>query len=351
MHHDVALLPGDGIGPELIDAVEPLLSALADAHGFDVRTTRYEWGAHRYLAEGSVMPDDALDRLAGHDAILFVAMGLPEAENATIAQNGHHHIRKGFDQYINLRRATLMEGVDSPLAGYGAGDVDIAWFRENSEGEYIDAGGRLERGGETELAVQEAVFTRKGVERIVRAAFEAALERDRSVTSVTKSNALPYGPGFWDEVVAEVAEEYPGVTLTELFVDAANMYLVTRPETFDVVVSSNLFGDILTEAAAGVTGGLALSPSANVNPENDYPNMFEPVHGSAPDIAGEGVANPLATVLSAAMLFEDVDEDAAAAALRDAVTDQLADGSAPRTPDLGGDATTTAVVEDLRSRL
>ena len=349
--YDIALLTGDGIGPELIDAVVPLVEDVGERHGVTLETTRYEWGGHRYLEMGSVMPPDGLDRLASHDAILFGAMGHPEVKESLVAKNGHHKIRADFDLYINLRPSYLYEGSPTPLSGYEGGEIDIVWYRENSEGEYLDSGGRLERGGETEFAMQNAVFTRKGVERIARAAFEAATERTGKVTSVTKSNALPYGPAFWDEVVEEVAAEYPRVELEVMFADAANLALVQRPEDFDVVVSSNLFGDILTEAAAGVTGGLGLAPSSNVNPENDRPGMFEPVHGTAPDIAGEGIANPIGMVLSAAMLFEDIGEDAAAADLRDAVAGFLAAADAPRTPDMGGTAGTADVIDDLVARL
>jgi tartrate dehydrogenase/decarboxylase/D-malate dehydrogenase len=211
---------------------------------------------------------------------------------------------------------------------------------------------RLARGGKTEMALQTAVFTHDGVERIARAAFEAALGRERKVTNVTKSNALPYGPVFWDEVVEEVADDYPEVELEHLFVDAANMDLALRPEEFDVVVSTNLFGDILTDLTAAVTGGLGLAPSANLNPDvDDVPGMFEPVHGSAPDIAGQGTANPLATVLSVALMLDDLDEEEAAGGLRAAVEAHLADPDAPRTPDIGGEAGTEAVVESVRGRL
>jgi len=349
--YDVALLPGDGIGPAVVDAAVTLVERLGETHDYELATTRYDWGAGRYLETGEVMPPDAFDRLRGADAILQGAFGLPEAPNGVISKQGHHAIRNAFDQYVNLRPAYLYDEDLSPLSGYGPGDVDIAWYRENTEGEYLDAGGRLERNEQAELAVQEAVFTRKGVERIARAAFEAARERDGHVTSVTKSNAIPHGPGFWDDVVEEVSEEYPDVEFEVLFADAANLALIERPETFDVVVSSNLFGDILSEAAAAVTGGLGLAPSGNVNPGNDAPDTFEPVHGTAPDIAGQGIANPLATVLSGAMLLENVGESDAAGALREAVGAHLRDDDAPRTADLGGAAGTDDVVSDVAGRL
>jgi tartrate dehydrogenase/decarboxylase/D-malate dehydrogenase len=350
--HDIALLPGDGIGPEVVDATVPLLGELGERHGFDVEFTRYDWGSDRYVERGEMIPDDAPDRLRPHDAILLGAMGDPRVPDHVSSTEGHLVIRKAFDHYVNLRPARLYEGAPTPLAGYGGGDIDVLWFRENTEGEYVDIGGRLARGGRTEMALQTAVFTHDGVERIARAAFEAALDRDRKLTNVTKSNALPYGPVFWDEVVEEVAEDYPEVDLEHLFVDAANMDLALRPEAFDVVVSSNLFGDILTDLTAAITGGLGLAPSANLNPDvEDVPGMFEPVHGSAPDIAGEGIADPLATVLSTALMLDDLDEPGAADTLRGAVETYLADPDAPRTPDLGGDARTDAVAESVRTRL
>ncbi|QLG27276.1 isocitrate/isopropylmalate dehydrogenase family protein [Halorarum halophilum] len=351
MAHDIALLPGDGIGVEVVDAATPLLERAAETHDFEVETTRYEWGSDRFLDEGSLFPDDAMDRLADHDAILHGAMGDPRVPDYVTSIEGPIAIRQAFDLYVNYRPVRLHDAGNTPLKGYGRNDVDIAWFRENSEGEYVDIGGRLDRGGGSELAIQTSVYTEKGVERVVRAAFEAALDREGYLTNVTKSNALRYGPVFWDEVVEDVAESYPSVTLEHLLVDAASMDFVLRPDEFDVVVGPNLFGDILTDLTAAVTGGLGLAPSANVNPDGDAPGLYEPVHGSAPDIAGEGVANPIAAVLSGALMFEDLGEESAADALRDAVAAHLADDGAPHTPDLGGDGTTANVVADLRSRL
>jgi tartrate dehydrogenase/decarboxylase/D-malate dehydrogenase len=350
--HDIALLPGDGIGPEVVDAAVPVLRDLGEHHDFGVEFTRYGWGSDRYIEEGEMIPEDASEQLRPHDAVLLGAMGDPRVPDHVSSTEGHLVIRKAFDHYVNLRPARLYEGAPTPLAGYDGGDIDIEWYRENTEGEYVDIGGRLARGGKTEMALQTAVFTHDGVERIARAAFEAALDRDQKVTNVTKSNALPYGPVFWDEVVEEVADDYPEVELEHLFVDAANMDLALRPEEFDVVVSSNLFGDILTDLTAAVTGGLGLAPSANLNPDvDDVPGMFEPVHGSAPDIAGQGIANPLATILSVALMLDDLDEGAAAEALRGAVETHLADPDAPRTPDLDGEAETESVAESVRERL
>ena len=352
MSHSIAVVPGDGIGPEVVSGAVSILETLASRHGFDLEHAEYELGAEHFLEHGRVMEPGTMDELGSHDAILLGAVGHPDVDNAYVAAEGHHRIRRDLDLWLNRRPATLYAGDLSPLAGYGPGDVDLLWFRENSEGEYIDAGGTLERGGETEIAMQCAAYTRKGVERIARAAFDAAVDREGIVHNVTKSNVLSYGSAFWDEVVESVADGYPEVTLEHLYVDAANLQIVTQPESFDVVVAPNLFSDILTDATAGVVGGLGLAPSANLSPTDPaVPGMFEPVHGTAPDIAGEGIANPLASVLSVCMLLEDVSEAEAAADIEETVRTQLQDPDAPRTPDLGGDASTEAVVEDLERRL
>lgn len=351
MAHNVAVIAGDGIGPEVVDAVRPLLTDAADKFAFDLAFTEFDWGTEYYLEHGEMMPDDGTDELAKHDAILLGAVGHPDVPDHVTLRGLMLPIRKTFDQYICKRPSVLFEGVTSPLRGYGAGDIDFVVYRENTEGEYADVGGREHRGFEHEVAVQSAIFTRVGVERIVRAAFEEATEREGKLTNVTKSNAQAYGMVLWDDIFEEVAADFPAVETERLLVDAASMDLIRRPDEFDVLVASNLFGDILTDIGAIVSGSMGLAPSANLNPDPAYPSMFEPVHGSAPDITGQGVANPLATVLSASMLFEDLGEEAAATALWDVVAEQLADSTAPRTPDLDGDAGTTDVVADLRDRL
>jgi tartrate dehydrogenase/decarboxylase/D-malate dehydrogenase len=337
MAYDIASIPGDGIGQEVVAAARPVLDDAADAAGFSLDYERFDWGSERYLREEAMMPEDGLDRLRDRDAILLGAVGHPDISDHVTLRGLMLPIRKRFNQQVCKRPAVLYEGVKSPLRGY--------------EGEYADVGGREHRGFDHGVAIQSAVFTRQGTEDIVRAAFEAATEREGKLTNVTKSNAQAYGMVLWDDVVAEVSEEYPAVEVERLLVDAASMDFVRRPDEFGVVVASNLFGDILTDLGAIVTGSMGLAPSANVNVEEDYPSMFEPVHGSAPDIVGQGVANPLATVLSGAMLFDHLGEAAAGERLRGAVADQLADADAPRTPDLGGDAGTKAVVRDLRDRL
>jgi len=351
MAYEIALIPGDGIGQEVLAAVRPLVDDLAESERFELEYTELDWGSERYLTEGAMMPDDGIDTLRAHDAILLGAVGHPDVPDHVTLHGLMLPIRKRLNQQVCKRPATLLEGVESPLRGYEGGDVDIVVFRENTEGEYANVGGREHRGFDHEVAVQSAVYTREGTEAVVRAAFEAAVERDGTLTNVTKSNAQAHGMVFWDDIVAEVSEDYPDVEVERLLVDAAAMDFVRRPEAFDVVVASNLFGDILTDLGAIVTGSLGLAPSANIALDGDAPSMFEPVHGSAPDIAGEGIANPLATVRSVALLFDHLGESAGAERLEDAVAAQLADAAAPRTPDLGGDAGTEAVVADLRDRL
>lgn len=350
MPYRIATIPGDGIGPEVVDAVLPLLKGIATDYGFDVEFPRFSWGTDRYLETGSMMPDDGLDQLRDADAILLGAVGHPDVPDHVTLRGLLLPIRKGFNQQVCKRPSVLYDGVESPLRGYTGGDIDFVVYRENTEGEYADAGGRIHEGFDHEVAVQTAVFTRTGTEMIIRAAFEAATERGGSITSVTKSNAQAYGMTFWDDIVRDVAAGYPDVEVESLLVDAACMDLIRRPEEFDVLVASNLFGDILTDIGAIVTGSMGLAPSGNINVDREYPSMFEPVHGSAPDIAGEGIANPIATVLSGAMLFDHLDEAAAAAGIERAVASLLADETAPLTPDLGGNATTTEVVDGIIDR-
>ncbi|ADJ15339.1 isocitrate/isopropylmalate dehydrogenase family protein [Halalkalicoccus jeotgali] len=351
MSYEIATIPGDGIGPEVVEATLPLFEEVAGNHGVEVEFTRYDWGSDRYLEEGAMMPEDGLERIEGSDAILLGAVGHPEVPDHVTLHGLLLPIRKEFNQQVCERPSILFEGVESPLKGYEGGDVDFVVYRENTEGEYADVGGREHVGFGHEIAVQSSVFTRQGTEAILRAAFEAAEEREGHLTSITKSNAQAYSMVFWDDVVAEVAADYPDVEVESLLVDAASMDFIRRPEEFDVVVASNLFGDILTDIGAIVTGSMGLAPSGNINRSGTYPSMFEPVHGSAPDITGEGVANPIATVLSGAMLFENVSEEAVSADLWGAVREVLADESAPTPPDLGGSAGTEEMIGALSGRL
>jgi tartrate dehydrogenase/decarboxylase/D-malate dehydrogenase len=296
-----------------------------------------------------MVPEGGWDLLRRHDAILLGAVGSPDVPDTVTVNGLLLPMRRKFDQYVNLRPAYLFEGVQSPLRDKAPGSIDLVVYRENTEGEYAPIGGRLYEGMEQEVAVQTAVYTRRGCERIMRAAFEGARRRRKHVTSITKSNALVHGMTLWDRVFQTVARAYPDVRTDSLLVDAAAMDLVRRPEVFDVLVASNLFGDILTDLSSMVTGSVGLAASANINPERTSPSMFEPVHGSAPDIAGKGVANPTAAILSAALLLEHLGLGRSAAAVRAAVQRVLREG--PRTRDLGGSAGTVAFTDAVLAAL
>jgi tartrate dehydrogenase/decarboxylase / D-malate dehydrogenase len=338
----IAVIGGDGIGPEVIDQAIRAADAAVRRHGGAVEWNRLPWSSAYYQQTGRMMPADGWEVLAGHDAILLGAIGHPEVPDHITLHGLLLPMRRRFDQYVNLRPAYLYEGVESPLRDKAPGSIDMLVYRENTEGEYAPIGGRLYVGTPHEVAIQTNTFTRRGCERIIRAAFEGARRRRKKVTSITKSNAQTFGMVLWDEVFRDVAKGYPDVQSGSLLVDAAAMDFVRKPEAFDVVVASNLFGDILTDLSAIVTGSMGLAASANINPERAFPSMFEPVHGSAPDIAGQGIANPLAAVLSAGMLLDHLGLAAAGDAVRRAVAAVLK-ARAPRTPDLGGKATTVEV--------
>ncbi|MCS6853103.1 MAG: tartrate dehydrogenase [Gemmataceae bacterium] len=339
----IAVIGGDGIGPEVIEeAIRAADAANQAGDRADLLWNRLPWGSQFYKQTGRMVPEDGWNLLRRHDAIFFGAVGSPDVPDHITVHGLILPMRRKFDQYVNLRPAYLYEGVQSPLRDKAPGSIDMVVYRENTEGEYAPIGGRLYEGLPGEMAVQVSVFTRRGCERIMRAAFEGARRRRKKVTSITKSNAQAHSMVLWDEVFRDVAREYPDVEARSLLIDAAAMDFVRRPETFDVVVASNLFGDILTDLSAIVTGSMGLAASGNINPERTAPSMFEPVHGSAPDIAGKGIANPLAAMLSAAMMFEHLGLERSAARLRQAVAAVLKAGQ-PRTPDLGGHARTTDV--------
>jgi tartrate dehydrogenase/decarboxylase/D-malate dehydrogenase len=299
-----------------------------------------------------MMPPSAIETLQSFDAILLGAVGHPDIPDHVTLNGLLLPIRQGFDLYANVRPAILYDGVESPLAGRQAGDINLVVVRENTEGEYAPVGGFLYHQQPQEVAIQTAVFTHRGIERVVRFAFELALQRNqkRRVTSITKSNAQAFGMVLWDRVFQQVACEFPDIETESLLVDAAAMNFVRRPESFDVVVASNLFGDILSDLSAIITGSIGLAPSANLDPTHRFPSMFEPVHGSAPDIAGRGVANPLAAILSAALMLEHLGRSDAAGAIQSAVQAVLAERQF-RTPDLGGDSTTRQVAAAVADRL
>jgi tartrate dehydrogenase/decarboxylase/D-malate dehydrogenase len=331
----IALIPGDGVGPEVLDAALEVASVALERYGEKCEWVRFPWGSDYCLSSGRMMPEDALSELRGFAAILLGAVGDPRLPDNVTLNGLLLPIRRGFEQYLCIRPVRLYAGVRSPLAGVGPGEIDLIIYRENTEGEYADVGGRLHRGTDAETAVQANVFTRRGCQRIIDAAFQAARSRRSRLASITKSNAQAYGMVLWDEVFVEVAKQYPDVETRSLLVDAAAMELVNRPASFDVIVASNLFGDILSDLAAALAGGVGLAPSGNVNPTRQYPSMFEPVHGSAPAIAGKGVANPVAAVLAAAMMLDHIGMTGAAKSMNGAVEKVLCRGES-LTPDLGG---------------
>ena len=346
--YSIAALPGDGIGNEVLPAAIEVLDALGPRFGIEFRWQHFEWGCEYYQRSGLMMPEDALDTLADHDAIFLGAVGAPGVPDHVSLWGMLIPIRREFDQYVNMRPARLLPSVASPVAASRIADLDMVVIRENVEGEYSRIGGRLYSGTDAEMAVQESVFTRRGVERVMNFAFELAARRRKHLTSATKSNGIVHTMPFWDEVFAQRAAEHPGIDTDQYHIDALAAMFVLDPCRFDVVVASNLFGDILTDLAAAVAGSIGVAPSANINPERRFPSMFEPVHGSAPDIAGKGIANPVGQLWSAVLMLEHLGEPDAAAALMGAIESVLAEGV--MTPDLGGKANTadvTAATTDL----
>ncbi|MFG2129723.1 tartrate dehydrogenase [Streptomyces sp. NPDC048751] len=345
-NHRIALIPGDGIGTEVLPPARRVLDAVGRRHGIHFSYTSYDWSCERFVREGAMMPDDGLDRLREADAILLGAVGYPGVPDHVSLWGLLIPIRRTFRQYVNLRPIRVFEGVDSPLRVAVAGEVDLVVVRENVEGEYSEIGGRLNRGTPEELAVQEAVFTRAGVTRIADYAFSLAARRRGRLTSATKSNGIIHTMPFWDELIAERAAEHPGVTWDQEHIDALAAKFVLDPARFDVVVASNLFGDILSDLAAAVAGSIGIAPSASLNPERTHPSMFEPVHGSAPDIAGRGIANPLGAIGSAALMLDHLGHPEAARDVDSAIVAVLAESDV-RTPDLGGTATTEEFTQKL----
>jgi tartrate dehydrogenase/decarboxylase/D-malate dehydrogenase len=347
----IAVIGGDGIGPEVIEqAIRVADVAIRNDPGSSLTWDRLPWNSAYYKKHGRMMPEDGFEQLRKYDAILLGAVGSPDVPDHVTVHGLLLPLRRKFDQYVNLRPAYLFDGVPTPLRDKAPGSIDMLVYRENTEGEYAPVGGRLYTGTPDEVAVQTSVFTRRGCERIMRAAFAAARQRRKKITSITKSNAQQFGMVLWDEVFRHVASDFPDVQASSLLVDAAAMDFVRRPEVFDVVVASNLFGDILTDLSAIVTGSVGLAASGNVNPERIYPSMFEPVHGSAPDIAGKGIANPLAAILSAGLLLEHLGMSKGAAALRKAVAAVLKAGK-PKTPDLGGTSKTVEMGDAVLAAL
>ncbi|MGE3274509.1 MAG: tartrate dehydrogenase [Vicinamibacterales bacterium] len=349
--HRIAVIAGDGIGQEVVPAAQALVEAVVRKDGGTISWTEYPWGCDFYRETGRMMDADGLDRLREADAIFLGAVGAPTVPDHVSVWELILPIRQRFEQYVNLRPMRLLPGIESPLARRGPADIDMICVRENSEGEYAGAGGRLHAGTPDEVAEQTGVFTRRGTERIVRYAFELAAARPRRLlASATKSNALQHSMVMWDEVVEAVAADYPGVTVRKYHVDALAARMVTHPQSLDVIVGSNLFGDILTDLGAAVSGSLGVAPGANINPPRDHPSMFEPIHGSAPDIAGQGIANPIGAIWAGAMMLEHLGHAPPARRLLGVIEALLAEGRV-RTPDLGGQATTADVCSNLLARI
>lgn len=343
--HKLALIPGDGIGVDVTEATMQVLDAAAARFGFALTSETFPWSCEYYLEHGAMMPEDGIETLRAFDAIYLGAVGWPASVPDAVSLHGLLlPIRKAFNLYANIRPHRLLPGVEGPLKSPG---FDILCIRENTEGEYSGAGGRVHQGRDNEVAVETSIFTRRGVERILRFAFEQARARRRHLTSVTKSNAQKYSMVFWDEITRELAAEYPDVTVAHMHIDAMAAKMVMAPDQLDVVVASNLFGDILTDLGAAIQGGLGFAASANIGPDRSGPSMFEPVHGSAPDIAGEEIANPIAAIWSGAMMLEHLGEAGAACAVLKAIEATTAKGIGIRPGSHATGEITTAIVAEL----
>ena len=342
--HRIAVIPGDGIGSEVVPEGIRVLDAAARRFAIDLRYDGFDFASCDYYARhGQMMPDDWKERIGGHDAIFFGAVGWPEKVPDHISLWGSLLLfRREFDQYVNLRPVRLMPGVASPQANRQPGDIDFYVVREKTEGEYSSVGGKMFAGTEREIVMQEAIFSRVGVDRVLRYAFELARRRPKKhLTAATKSNGIFISMPYWDERVAEMARNYPDVNVDKFHIDILTAHFVRHPDWFDVVVASNLFGDILSDLGPACTGTIGIAPSANINPERKFPSLFEPVHGSAPDITGKGIANPIGQIWSGAMMLDHLGHAAAHDAIVRAIEKVTAEG--PRTPDMGGKASTSDV--------
>jgi tartrate dehydrogenase/decarboxylase/D-malate dehydrogenase len=350
MTFDVAVIAGDGIGKEVVPEGRRVLEAAGTRFGFDWRWTEFDWSCERYAKTGRMMPEDALEQLARFDAIYLGAVGYPGVPDHVSLWGLLIPIRRGFRQYVNLRPVRLLRGIRSPLADRAPAEIDFLIVRENSEGEYSEIGGRMNRGTPDELAVQESVFTRRACDRIIRYAFERARSRRQHVTSATKSNGIVHTMPFWDERFRAIASDYSDVKADQYHIDILAAHFVQHPDWFDVVVGSNLFGDILSDLGPAIAGSIGLAPGANINPEREHPSMFEPVHGSAPDIAGRGLANPIGQIWTGAMMLDHLGQAEAAAAIVQAIEDVVAEGTV-LTRDLGGTASTTELGRTIAQRI
>ncbi len=339
----IALIPGDGIGKEVMHEAVATLEATGSRFGLAFEWTEFAWSCERFAKEGRMMPEDGVAQVKGFDAILLGAVGFPGVPDHVSLWGLLIPLRRELKQYVNIRPCRLLKGLKSPLAGRGPQDIDFIVVRENNEGEYSEIGGRMYAGTDDEFVTQASVFTRRGVDRILRYAFELARSRPRKLlTSATKSNGIIHSMPYWDERFAAVAADYPDIATDRYHIDILSANFVLHPDWFDVVVGSNLFGDILSDLGPAVAGSIGIAPSGNINPERAFPSMFEPVHGSAPDIAGRGIANPIGQIWSGAMMLDHLGEAEAAAAVVAAFENVLRDGG-PRTRDLGGNASTEDV--------
>ena len=353
MKHRIAVIPGDGIGKEVVPEGMRVLEAAGRRFGFEFEWKTFDWSCEVYARTGRMMPEDGLEQLRGFEAIYLGAVGFPGVPDHVSLWGLLIPIRRGFRQYINLRPVRLLKGARSPLAGRAPGDIDMVIVRENNEGEYSEIGGRLYRDTPDELAVQVAMFTRRGCDRVMRYAFELAMTRaKRHVTSATKSNGIIHSMPYWDERFAAMAKQYPDVRTSQYHIDILTAHFVQHPDWFDAVVASNLFGDILSDLGPAIAGSIGIAPGGDINPEKEYPSMFEPVHGSAPDIAGKNIANPIAQIWTGAMMLDHLGHADAARAVVQAIERVVEEGRT-LTRDLGGTASTKdvgqAVAETLTS--
>ena len=349
MRHRIAVIPGDGIGNEVVPEGQRVLEAAARRFGFELAWSEFDWSCERFKKTGRMMPEDGLEQLRACEAIFLGAVGAPGVPDHVSLWGLLIPIRRTFRQYVNLRPVRLLRGVRSPLADRSPAEIDMVIVRENNEGEYSEIGGRLYKDTDDELAVQQAVFTRKGTDRVMRYAFELARKRQRRhVTSATKSNGIIHSMPYWDERFAAMAQQYPDVKTAQYHIDILTAHFVQHPDWFDVVVGSNLFGDILSDLGPAIAGSIGLAPGGNINPEKEHPSMFEPVHGSAPDIAGKGIANPIAQIWTGAMLLDHLGHAQAAQAIVKAIETVVEEGKTV-TRDLGGKASTREVGDLLAS--
>jgi tartrate dehydrogenase/decarboxylase/D-malate dehydrogenase len=347
---NIAVIPGDGIGKEVVPEGMLVLEAAGERFGFRLNWRSFDWSCETYIKTGKMMPADGIQQLRAFDAIFLGAVGHPSVPDHVSLWGLLIPIRRSFRQYVNLRPVRLFEGIESPLKNWKPGQIDFSIVRENNEGEYSNIGGRLYEGTEEEMAVQQTVFTKRGVNRVLRYAFELARKRNKHVTSATKSNGIIHTMPFWDECFHAMAAEYRDVRTDQFHIDILTAHFVRHPDWFDVVVGSNLFGDILSDLGPAVVGSIGIAPSANLNPEKEFPSMFEPVHGSAPDIAGKRIANPIGQIWSGAMMLRHLGFPAAADAVETAIADVLARGTV-RTADIGGTASTKDLGAAIAARV